>query len=276
MFLSEWFVRNKFLLRRIGVILFAIFGIGLFVYSFFMWGWYLIIGFREDKLAFSELVQTVTNYENIQENYAATPLSIGSVRIFETGNGKNSFVVPVKNTNKKHIAEITYYFLYQDGRTANRTGIILPESERPFYFIGQNTSSTPREGKFVMESMSWNRIDPHKIFDPKSFIDARHMFEVEDFLFARGSSIEGIPTNQIAFALTNNSVYSYWNQIFSVELFDGGELVDILQIEFDTFLLGERKDVHIGTLSQVNGATSVRVTPLSNPFDENIFLPPEP
>jgi len=272
--LSRWYLKHKILLGQIGIGILIVFCITTIFYSSIMWGLYLFSGFEKDEQLRRDQVAEFVDNRAIYGRFAATPLIIDSPKIFQEQGDKVTFSSNVSNPNNRHIATVTYRFTYSGGQTDLEEAIILPASKRPLSVFGHQTTNRPTTIRLQIENVKWQKINPHEIPDPVEYINDHFSWQIENFNFVRGSVLDNMPSHQISFDISNNSVYSYWAPQFYIELLDIDQIVGVLKVELEQFRSGETRTVDIRSLTDLQNVTDLSIYPIVDPFDQTEIIPP--
>lgn len=268
--LGSWYVRNKVLLRKIGVgILISWIAIGG-VYSLYHWGEYLFSGYWKERDNRIANVQQFQNYTNLQPAYGAQNLQINDMRVSEV-SGKFDFFAQAFNPNKKFLARVSYKFAFDGGETALRSVVIMPGKKIPLGLYGFESGVYPSGVRLVVENTDWQKIDAHVIPDIEAYINPRLDFQVENLNFERQSMTEGIPP-RITFDIINQSAYSYYEGRFAVLMISGSGVENILPLSLKNFRSGDVFPIDLRPPFDISGVSDIELVPLMNVFDPNEFL----
>lgn len=271
---SMWYLHHAALFRRIGGIIFVICAIALSICALVSWGWYLFVGYGEDKRLEHSFAQ-FPNYVLLHEFYAPASIRTSAAEVFSAGNQLYDFSSTVVNESSRYVATVSYYFsLGSTSQTPTRSIQVLPGQTTLLSEYGVSSSRVPSSIRLVVDSVRWRRIDPHRLQNVTDYVTERLDFSVENVSFSPASRLEGIETNQVRFDIVNNSVYSYFEPIFFVEFLDNGRRSGIYYLEFDTISALERIPVDLRTFADAIQVTDVRVYPMINIFDTTVFISP--
>lgn len=263
--LSEFFLRHKLRMEHVGIGLLAFFCAATIGFSAWKWGEYLFFGYKEDQRLAREQQALFQNYTELQALYAAEEISLSAAQVFRGAPGKYDFVATVSNLNEHHIAILRYKFVFPSGETPVADAAVLPRGRQSIAMLGVPLAAFPGSARLVIVEEHYPRIDPHLVPDIASFIAERVRFSVDSFSFKN---------DHVVFDLSNESAYSYWQPVFSVELLSGGGPVGISSVTVDRFRTGEKRAIDIRLFGDILGASDIRVTPLINVFDPSVFMTP--
>jgi len=272
--LATWYIKNKFLLQKIGtgfLIAWCVLTIG---YSLFAWGNYLIFGYFDDEEMLMRQTLELSDYASLHSLYGARDLVLGSAMIYQSSIDKFDFATMVKNSNERWVAQISYKYIYSGGETEKIKTILLPQTERPVVAFGQKVDGYPTNARLVIENVEWRSVDAHAVANVGEHIDQRLQFYADNFVFTRAGGAMGLPSNRIEFDLYNDSAYSYWEPQFYIELLDDAYPVGILFLTVDQFISGEARAIDLRTLAENLTVDDVRIIPVINVFDSGEYIEP--
>ncbi len=272
--LSEWYVRNRQLLGQIGTGALILFAVGFNLYGLFAWGNYLVFGITEDLAMEQQVVGTFQNYNRTKPLYQAQALEIQEIDVFVPANNRFDFVANVTNPNQRYTAEVTYKYTFDGGETDEALVKLLPGENRPLSIIGfDREEGFPTNVRFELVYIRWNRISPHYVFNPVSYVAERLNFSLEKVSFTASSVADNIPSNKITFDVSNNSVYGYKYIDLYIELKNGTQTVGIMKTVLEEFGPGETHSVDIRNTTQGLSVGSINIYPVVDVFDKTQFLP---
>jgi hypothetical protein len=270
--LGYWYVQHKLLLRKIFIWILLSWSIITIGIGLIVWGHYLFVGYWEDEQLLASHIGTFQNYSAIQPAYEAQPLSYDQSRLFKSADGRYDFFTLVRNPNEDFVAYVTFHYVYANVETARQTQAVLPRLEQGLVVYGHETLSYPAQAQLIIDEIRWQRINPHVVFDPSSYMAERLRFRVSDFEFIRPGGEEPTLTNALSFGLHNESVYSYWDASFHVLLKRGEAIVGVIPLSETQFRAGESRDVDIFTFAELTQVDSIEVLPTINVFDTSAFI----
>ena len=268
-----WYVRHKLLIRKILLGLLTTWcvitaGIGIFV-----WGKYVSFDVWNDRDLYVSQVLEFPNYTAIQPLYEARQIVLGDVDIFRGSEDTYDFVTSVSNPNTAMIAFVTFHYEFPNGQTPPQMATLLPGRDGFLTLVGFESDAFPSRAQVVIDDIAWDRINPHFIQDPLGYMDARLQFLPENLVFTPAGVDEATLGSRLTFDLTNNSVYSYWQADFLIELFRGSQRVGVLFLAETTFTAGETRSIDYQLFQNLQSVSRINVTPLINVFDDSVFLP---
>lgn len=269
-----WYVRHKLLLRRlvIGILLtwnIVTIGIGIFV-----WSNYALFGYWNDNRLLASHLSSAQNYTLLQSGYTAQPLVFGTSNIFNSSEGKYDFVTEVTNANTSFAAVVNFRYTYGGNKeTTSATRVLLPNATDMLALFGHSETQYPTQATLVIDDIRWQRIDAHRIPNPRTFMDERLRFTIENFSFTPSGSIESGGAGRVSFDVTNASVYSYWEPVFYLSLKRSGSVVGVLPFSQKEFRAGETRRVDIATFLDILSVDDSMLLSVVNVFDPDVYLP---
>lgn len=268
---SAWFVKNKILLRKI-VIVVLLLWIGIAgLYSLIMLGAYLFSGFWNDRQSRLETVQEFQNYTLDASTYAAAPLQIDSIKIFQTGESYDFYSLAI-NPNLRFVARVKYKYVFEGGETPEKIVTIDPGKKIPLTVFGFQSNAYPATARLQIEETKWRKINSHQIADVKSYMDIRLNFSIDNLQIEHNAAGGPVPP-RITFDIQNNSAYSYYEGRFALLLLSSGNVAGIQPLLIKDFRAGQTFPVDVRPAFDIGGIDDIEVVPLMEVFDSNEFLP---
>jgi len=271
---ATWYVKNKYLLRKIGMSSLVVFCVVIILINIIAWGNYLLFGMSQDQKMLTTQVIEFPNYVALHEIYKATPLNVDSTKVFGTVSNRYEFYTPVYNNNERWIAGVTYKYGYDNTQTEEKTSIVFPLSTGVLSDLNVQTERFGGSVDLQILSVEWRRINPHVIADVRTFLKDRDQFGFENFEYFRAGSLRGLETDRIKFDIYNDSAYSYWEPVFYLEYLNNGNVVGIGYMQVEKFLSGETRNVDIRVTSSNYEIDDVRLIPVINFFDQSQYMKP--
>ncbi len=272
--MGEWYVRNKLILEKIGIVVLLIFCIITVAYSLWGWGYYAAVGYWRDKASLEEQARQFVDVEAVRALYTTTPLQISRPDVFRVADTRYDFSALVGNPNARHIAKVTFHFGYSGGETKSQTVAVLPGQEARLSILGHELPDYPVDTQLVVTEMEWSRIDPHEVAEADGFIASRVNFVVQDLVFAEAGGATGVGAHRLSFSLTNDSAYSYWDPTFIIELIDRGQVAGIAYLVTEKFKAGETRAVELRLFGDLVDVSDIRLLPILNVFDPSVYMAP--
>ncbi len=272
---SFWYVRHRLALYKIIIgALLAVSAVTA-LYSLFQLGNYLIFGLQESS-AVDKGLTSFENYAAMQDRFAPQPIQVIDTAVFPGGSGKYDFVAEASNPNSNFVVTFEYYFTYNSNqKTPSETTTLLAGESRPIPYLGLEADGYPSSAAIVIERIAWKRLSGHEYLDPAAFQSTRLNFLVSNFVFISGTDGAVANADSIQFSLTNQSAYSYKSARFYVGLYLDQNLVGIAPLTIDAFKSLETKQVDLRSFGANLTVTDVRIFPLINTYDAEVYLPPD-
>ena len=272
--LGSWYLRHEILLQQIGIGIMIGFCVATVGFSLFFWGKYLIIDYWQDQKILQGQAQEFQNYAQLQNAYKAVNIDVIETRAYNSAPDMYDFFAIAVNPNERWIAHVDYHFVYSGGETKVYKSSLLPGSKRPLAVFGQESESYPGEARFVLDHISWEAVDPHKIFDVALYMKERIMFNFDNFIFNPPSKT-GASVPAVSFDVYNDSAYSFWDVVFYVELLNDNQTVGYIYFSVPNFMSLEKRMIDLRYFGDNLTVTDIRVIPVINVFDKDIFINPK-
>ncbi len=270
--MSEWYIKHKLLLRKIGLWSLSIWCVVSMGYSLTNWALYYMHGYFEDQDMMVRQTLELENYTNIQPLYEAQQLQVREVGVYNSVSELYDFTAHMFNPNFRWVAIVTYKFTFIGGETPLTQTMLMPKSERPIAYLGFEIDSYPSRPTLVIEKVDWKRISPHWIEDIDNYTEERIRFSIENFDFTRASKSAGVDNHMVEFDVFNDSAYNFWEPDFYVELIDGAETVGLIYFVLDEFRAGDEQHVDLRSFVNNMDVSHIKLWPLINVFDESEFM----
>lgn len=272
--ISSWYLRHKILLQQIGFGMLVGFCVAIGSFSLFSWGKYFFVDYWQDKKLLTGQTQEFQNYAQLQNLYKAKDIQVLEVQYYGSALNRYDFFATAVNPNERWIANVDYHFVYSGGETKVYRSTLLPGSKRPLAAFGQEIESYPGEARFVLDHVTWETIDPHKIFNVGAYLKERLMFNFDNFVFSPPSKT-GASVPAFSFDLYNDSAYSFWEAVFYVELLNDNQTVGYIYLSVPNLMSLEKRTVNLRYFGDNLTVTDVKLIPVVNVFDQNIFIQPK-
>lgn len=268
-----WWISHKLLLRKLLFSLVLLLAVLLVGYSIYGWSSYYSYGYWKEKNMVAEMIEQPVPFSAYHKKNAPQPVQDDGLKVFDSGtkSGWKDLIVPIANPNEKWVAHIDYHFEDGEQTTEPLTDMLLPLQESVIGVLGYAPSTTVKSPQFVMDDVSWERIDPHVVEDVQEFISSRLDFAIENIEIKGPGEIEDVKTHVISFDLTNNTLQSYWEVPLFVELYRNDRLVGVEQVTVSSLELQQTQHVDLRSFSNERRITDIRVTPKLNIFDESVY-----
>ncbi len=268
---ATWYAKHRETLRLTVIIFLIVWCVLTVGFSFFTWGKYFFIDYPRDQANIKNISYSYVS-KNAMSRLAPTPLEFTSPQLFNAGPQKYDFYLEVSNPNKAWNANVTYRFSHAGGVTEELHALVLPGERRPLVFFGYSSEGQPGNIQFDLVSITWERIDPHLITDPVTYIGERVSVSVDALVYTPANRSQGIQTPVVKFSVINNSLFSYWEFPVVVKLVSNTEVVGVVPLVIPQFKAGETRDISLGIFFDTGTIDSIILEPLVNVFDRDVYL----
>lgn len=269
---AEFYLKHKILFRKIFVGILTAWCVLSMSFGLFSWVKYFAFDYYRDQQNMASMANTTVSREAILRN-RPQDLKIGNKYVFASSKDKYDFVVETANINNAWIATVNYHFLYEGGQTETKQVKLLPGDQRFITDFGiESTSFIPSNIQFSLDGVSWQRVDPHAIFDPADYIQNRINFSIDNIVFATFGSQGGEGGKLLSFDVTNNTLFGYKSAEFVVVLRDNNNIVGITPLYIENFKDLETKNISLSLFNNSLQVNSVELQPVVDVFDDSIYL----
>ncbi len=270
---ASFWVRNHFLLRRIGYGTLAV--IGAISWLYVLWGLldaYAISYPREARIPI-RILQNQLAVDGLIAS-APKPITPSQTSVFQATEKRLDFLVEIMNPNTTWWAEFDYQFDNAGERTPLHRGYILPSSKRYLTELGYESKSQSRTGTLVVENIQWHRLDPNAVQrDYAAFAASRLQFSIDKPTYTRDLTIGTQTVGQSQFTVVNESAYGYWNPSITVVLFRGTTPVAATTIQRSDIKGGESVPMTVNWFENIAGVSKSDIRVDVNILDPKVFLP---
>lgn len=258
---SYFFVSNKILLRKIGIIFLisancALWGFALAGLAFWALD-YQRLSRQTNELLYgsSPLLTTI-------EAGKPQPLNVSDIQSFGGENNRYDLMAQVLNPNPDWLAEFDYTFV--DGASSTGySGFVLPGSRKILLALAQDGSSA----RLVITDIKWT-----KITDFSQYQNNRDRFTVENDEFIPAVKL-GDPA-RVKFTLANQSPYSYWETGIVVFLYSGGGITAVNYLTIPQFQSGSAREIELNWTRPLANIDSLEIIPEVNYLKAENIMPP--
>ena len=270
---GEWYLRHKFLLRKIVIgvlstwcIVSVGYGLGYFIY-------YYSYGYFQDQTMASQQMIELSSLKNTRVLFRAKDIQISNVEVYNSISEELfDFVARASNPNERWVAIITYKFIFSGGETDSAQTVLLPKAQRPIAYFGFEPNNYPSNPRLVIENIDWKSISAHAIKDVDGFIAERSNFPAGNLQFTRASLSQGVPNHIIEFDISNNTAYNYWEPSFYIELIKGNRTAGMIYFVASEFKSREERHVDFRSYIENLEISDIKVWPVVNVFDNSQYM----
>ena len=267
-----WWVTHKAALYNAAVFflgLIAASSWGFALYRGIQYGWYAL---EKEPRIIAEMARGV-NYTALNQRFSPAALQVTDSMVLQGGSRTSDLVAQIVNPNAWFRAEFDYVFETGSGSTPAEHAVLLPGEERPVAVLGYD-GDVNSGANVIIKNLKWRRISNRQIMNVSEYQNNRLLFNVQDFTFVRAESMPGVTAHAIRFSLTNASPFSYKNASFYVGLYVAETLVGIIPLEVRDFRSLETRAIDLRSFVQNLNVTDVRVFPLINVYDSEVYIKP--
>jgi hypothetical protein len=266
---AGWYIRNKTKVANVGIGVLLAWCIITVGYSLIMWVGYLAIGMQQDARMVEASLRQFQDYRLLQPQFAPTPLVVGSTESRVENDDKKSYVTEVRNPNIQWIATVTYRYPASETSPVY-TQVVLPGARSVLADLGASNSS--QTARLEILDVNWQRLSPHDVPDPTSFIAARLRQQISDITIESYDAVQETPA-RVSFTITNDSAYGYWEATYMVLMYSGDRISVARPLILNQFEPGSSKQVEFNFGRERLGITDIEVLPNINVFDQDLYLP---
>lgn len=258
---SYWYVTHKLLLRKV---LMALLGLVCFLIWFYLiWQlvffgvYYNIENYQIKKLVFGDnLALSTINQLQPSSLQISDPVSL----IGE--GGRNDYFAEISNNNNNWLAIFDYTFDGNNEKSILHQGFALPLEKKYLMALGLEGPVS----ELNISNIKWQRV-----YNPKETYEERYRFKIENDNFI-SSSKTGDPSI-LAFDITNESAFNYWQVGVSTFLYSGGNVASVNYIILEQLKAGEKRHVQINWSNKLPRISNIEILPEINVFDEKNIMP---
>ncbi len=272
---SLWFVTHRVFLYRLLTGVLVVVGSVLWLFSLWQWGNYAIFGYSADHNLYREL-SSFPDYTLFAPQLNPQPIQVLEARVLPGAGNKYDFVADVANTNERWKVRLSYHFETAAGPTPSRSTTLLPNENRLVTELGFESLGTPQGATIVLDQVTWQRIDPHVVASATQWQAEHLQFSATNFEFTPGSTVDGPSAQRITFTLVNQSSYGYKEARFLVGLYLQDGLVGVVPLTLNNLASLEQRAVDLRSFAESLTVNEVRLFPLIDVYDEDVFLLPAP
>ncbi|MEK7072132.1 MAG: hypothetical protein AAB969_01025 [Patescibacteria group bacterium] len=258
---SYWYVTHKLLLRKLLIVLL---GLACFLVWFYLiWQlvflsvYYGIENYQIKKLVFGDnlALSTINQLQPLSLQISDPVSLIGE-------GGRNDYFAEISNNNSNWLAIFDYTFSGNNDKSIIHQGFALPLEKKYLMSLGLEGSVS----ELNISNIKWQRI-----YNPKEIYEERYRFKIEnDNLIS--SSKTGVPSI-LAFDITNESAFNYWQVGIEAFLYSGGNVASVNYIILEQLKAGEKRHVQINWSNKLPRISNIEIIPEINVFDEKNIMP---
>ena len=267
-----WYVTHRLALYQ--ALVFGLIVISLGLFGFAGWrGWQEVNVALNDQGRFNKNLRTFPDYAQVNPHFTPLPLQIVNSVVFAGGTDKYDLVAEITNPNPRFLVSFDYSFVVNGQTTPAEHTVLLPGEHRPVATLGLTSATYPNAPELVMQQVAWQRISNHRVLDTAPWQAERLNFGVTDFGFTGQGG--GADSAIVSFALTNNTPYGYVAPRFYVGLYNQDSLVGLLPLTLGHFPSLAVQKIDVRSLTPNLSVSDIKVFPIINVYDNEVYLDPE-
>ncbi len=244
----------------------------LWVYSLYFFGFYLLVGLKNDR-ANNEII--TENPLALEQRKVMSNVSYGFTQAISLGKNSYSLVGEFTNNNAGNWAIFDYYFLVGDQQYGAGTSYALFGERKYITGVVDDLPQPPNAAKLIVSNFRWNKLDRHAISDWETYKNDHLDFLVLDkkFVGAGQSSLsDRLSINTLSFNITNRTAYGYLQAPLQIILYSGSEVVYVKDYIINNFRSKDKKDISLTIVGDLPNINRIEVVPNVNILDETNFL----
>jgi len=267
-----WYVTNReAIIRGITLAIFVV-AIGLWGYTgyglfrYFVWDW------SSFNTTMAELTKPAVDYVAWQNVHQPIPLAFSPVSVIGLGGERYDFFTAVENRNLNwYVPQLTYAFVVPGKvAAAEQTAFILPNSKKYITDLGTTVSGLPSGVRLNVNDIRWQRVQQYD-----QLAAARGGLKISDINFVPPdtSGSGKLPISKTNFTVTNNTAYSFWQNPFTVVLFQGPRIIGITRVTQDGFDSLEKRTIEVNWYQRLTTPTNIEVLSDVDILNPKVFRP---
>lgn len=273
---SIWLIEHRRLLHFVGWGIGITFDLVLLVFS--IWTFFDVFILRQEierTYVESVVVSGQKDLRAFSLAQTAQPLVVTPVSVFSLGKNVYDFYTSISNPNEEWYATFTYKFSFEGEEGNIQQGFILPQEEKPLFFLGSTYQTRPTQVSVHIENIHWHRLNHHEVDDYKTWYQERLSFLIQEVNFSLEETINGQTVGQIHFSVSNPTAFSFWEPEFSILLLRGNSVAGVTTTRIEELISGQTRLVDIHWLGTLPAVSRVQVIPAINILDPAVFMPLE-
>jgi hypothetical protein len=265
---SYWYVTHRVLLRKLGIAVLGLIGLGLVLYG--AWGlinFYGIANTQSDEIA-GAVGQDKLNYDLLAEANKPRDLVVLDTQVISSGDGLIDAVSQIQNPNLQwYVESFDYYYLFGETQTETQSSFILPGQTK--FALQLGTETLPGNPNLVVDNIKWQ-----KVSDYESLAEKMLQFEIRSAKITSSkqtgiSDKESIAT--VDFEVVNKSFYNYWDPVFVVLVYRGDSVIAATKTTLKGINTGEVKTESINLFQAIPSGAQLQIVPDINILDPSVF-----
>jgi hypothetical protein len=265
-----WYVTHRVILRKVGIMILAIFSGILLLFGVKGLVDYYIMD-RPTRLAIeSSIVNPKLNNNLLKEINTPRTLQIIETNVIKKDDKVYDIATEVFNPNAQwYVKSFDYYYKLGDEKTNTKEGYILPGQNKFVLYLNYRATGNFSGAQIMIENIEWEKVANYAEMQEK-FIS--FVFEDATILSPNQS---GLSDNEkianLSFTVLNKSTYNYHEPKFIIFLYKGGSLEAVTQTVLDSIMSGEKKTDSFNLFQSIPRGTDMIIVPDINILDPTVF-----
>jgi hypothetical protein len=265
-----WYVTHRLLIRRIAIMLLALFDAICILISIYIFIDYYIISRPQVLQMHNQMTAPKMNYAYLAEAGAPQGLALNFSQAFRLKSGKYDLVAEVQNINTIWQASmLKYHFEAINFSSEPRTDYILPGQTKYLMNLGLTTESAIGDVDLVIDEIKWEKVTDFDKWRDKVF----NIQIIEpQFLAPSASGVSDQESvSRVTFKVLNDSAYNYWDVDLKVLMLRNEDLVGVNDVPLHILNSGEEKTIEFLLYDQILIPNKVTVVADVNILDPAVF-----
>jgi len=267
-----WYMKHRRTFFLAAVWFLAILATVLWAYSLYYFGYYLLVGMKNDRATINVVAE---NPLALEQRKLMSQVSYGFIQAVDLGRNSYSLIGEFSSNNAVNWAIFDYYFLVDGQRIGSSTSYILPKDKKFITSVIDNLSAPPETVRLMVTNFRWNKYDQHVITDWQQYKSDRLDFVVLDKKFVgstQSALSDRLPVNSLSFNISNRTAYGYREAPLQIILYSGSEAVYVKDYIINNFASKDRKEVTLSLIGNFPNINRIEIIPDINIFDQSNYL----
>lgn len=274
--LGLWFVENRKSMITLGYGILIIIGVLTWANFFYHFGYYFIVGMRNDDQMVVDLINTTTVGHDYTLNSAARDLMLDPIEVLRLGTNRFDLVAKITNPNINHWAEFTYAFKISDNEYGEASSFILPGEVKFLSALAvEPIGGMDNSIRLYLDDLTWHRVDRHIYPDWTAFRDDHMDITTTDVVFtpAKATNLsEKMSLNELKFTVNNNTDYNYWRVELLILLYNRNRIIGVDRYVLDEFNSDESRLIRSTWPGTIGAVHDVEIIPELNITRDDIYM----
>lgn len=269
---SYWYVTHRDTIVRGITAALLIVAIGLWGYTLYGLFRYWVWDWSRFQHSMAELTQQQIDYQAWHERHQPIPLAFSSVSVIGLGGERYDFFAAVENRNPQwYVRQLTYAFTMPGKTTvAEQVAFVLPNSKKYLTDLGTTISGLPSGVQLNVSNVRWQRVQQYETLAAE-----RGVLKVSDITFVPPDTTGSgkLPISKTRFTVTNATAYSFWQNPFTVVLYQGPRIIGITRVTQDGLDSLEQRTVEVNWYQRLVTPTNIEVLSDIDILNQHVFRP---